>query len=78
MVIENPEAGLEEKGMWFNPERVFEMWEFKGLEDSPTVTAEQAGQHVRDFMTSGDNEYITDTDLQTMGFEKKERAGTQE
>lgn len=76
MGTENPEAGLEDKGMWFNPDRVFEMWEFKGVESSPTVTAEQAEKHVREFM-AGDNEYISDSDLRTMGFEKKEQAGVE-
>lgn len=74
MSNESPEAGLEEKGMWFSPDRVFAMWEFKGSPDNPNLTVEEAQQHIRDFITVGDNEYITDADLRTMGFEKKEQA----
>ena len=71
MSHENPEADLEAKGMWYNPDRVFEIWEFKGSIDSPNVTPAEAQKHVRDYITVGDNEYITDDDLRAMGFEKK-------
>ncbi len=72
MGIENPESGLEDKGLWFNPERIFEMWEFKGLPDHPEITEAEAKDHVTKYITVGDNEYASDDDLRKFGFERRE------
>lgn len=72
MEPENPEGALEAKGMWHDPNRVLSMWEFKGSAEHPDRTAEEAEKHVRQYMQSGDNEFITDSELIDIGFVKKE------
>ena len=49
---------------------MFEVFAFKGSPDSPDVTEAVAQQHVRAFMV--ENMYITNHDLETMHFVKKE------
>jgi hypothetical protein len=63
----------EAKGMWFSPDRVFAAWQFKANPNNPNTTAEEAMNHVRDYMTVGDNEYISNSELEGMGFVRKEQ-----
>jgi hypothetical protein len=72
MTVERTESGLEAKGMWFNSDRIAEMWKFSGVPERTDLTEEQAKKHLSEFLKG--NEFATNNDLELMGFMKRETA----